>query len=100
VLYYIYLIKNNQDFISVLPILSFYIFAGYRLLPALQQIYVAISNLSSAKPSLDLLSDEFKKLRLYKQESNCVPMSITRCISLKNVSFSYPNVNKIVLKKY
>jgi ABC-type multidrug transport system fused ATPase/permease subunit len=93
------LLSRGIKFEIILPIITLYAFAGYRLLPALQQIYVAISNLSSAKPSLDLLSDEFKKLRLYKQESNCVPMSITRCISLKNVSFSYPNVNKIVLKK-
>jgi ABC-type bacteriocin/lantibiotic exporter with double-glycine peptidase domain len=83
----------------IIPMIGVYAFAGYRLLPALQQIYYSISNLRFSKPSLNLLSNEFKKLKYYEEELNHAPISITKSISLNNVFFSYPNTNRIALKK-
>jgi ABC-type bacteriocin/lantibiotic exporter with double-glycine peptidase domain len=83
----------------IIPMVGVYAFAGYRLLPALQQIYYSISNLRFSKPSLNLLSNEFKKLKYYEEELNHAPISITKSISLNNVFFSYPNTNRIALKK-
>ena len=45
----------SGDFNSIIPIAALYAFAGYRLMPALQQIYGAISQLRFVRPSLDAL---------------------------------------------
>ena len=41
----LYLMSGTGTFANSLPILSVYAFAGYRLLPALQQIYAALTQL-------------------------------------------------------
>ena len=84
----------------IIPTIGVYAFAGYRLLPAVQQIYHSISHLNFSKPSLDLLNNEFKKLKYCKKEElNHAPISMTKSIFLNNVFFSYPNTNRMALKK-
>ena len=48
----------NKNFIEILPIISLFAFAGYRLMPALQKIYMSINQLIIAKPALDLLYND------------------------------------------
>ena len=48
-------IGKSESFISILPIISLYAFAGYRLLPALQHIYASFTQLTFVGPSLDKL---------------------------------------------
>ena len=93
------LLSRDIIFETFFPLIAIYAFTGYRLLPALQQIFFSISNLRSTKSSLDLLVNEFKKIKLYQQKPDCAPMLITKSISLNNVYFSYPNTKKRALKK-
>ena len=51
----LYFMSMNESFIEILPIISLFAFAGYRLMPALQKIYISINQLIIAKPALDLL---------------------------------------------
>jgi ABC-type multidrug transport system fused ATPase/permease subunit len=93
----LYLIKNNQDFISVLPILSFYIFAGYRLLPALQQIYSAFTSLSFSHASIKTIHKEL--LFQIKINKKIEKLSFNKEISLKDISHNYSEINKSNLNK-
>ena len=53
---------KTDDFNNVLPIISLYVFAGYRLLPALQQVYVSFTQLTFISPAVDKLYDDVKNL--------------------------------------
>jgi len=59
----IYSINKSGSFIASLPILSLYIFAGYRLLPAMQQIYSAITELRFASSAIDSIYNDFITLK-------------------------------------
>ena len=49
------LLQGDGDLAASLPILGLYAFAGLRLLPALQQIYLSLTQMRFAKPVLDKL---------------------------------------------
>jgi ATP-binding cassette, subfamily B, bacterial PglK len=51
----IMLVQGNGDLGALLPILGLYAFAGLRLLPALQQIYMGFAHIRFAQPMLDKL---------------------------------------------
>jgi hypothetical protein len=59
-------IRQTDNFNDILPILSLYVFAGYRLLPALQQIYVSFTQLSFIGPSVENLLNDFEKSKNFK----------------------------------
>ena len=54
----LYLLVNTGSLSASLPIISLYVFAGYRLMPALQQIYSAFSILTFNLPSFDKLYND------------------------------------------
>ena len=94
----LYLMLEKGSFNNALPILSLYVFAGYRLLPALQQIYVSFTRISFVSPSLHELSDEFKNLKLLKSMESKGSFSVSKSIILKNIYYNYPNSGRTVLE--
>lgn len=94
----LYNMSLKDNFSNFLPILSLYIFAGYRLMPALQQLYVSFSQLTFIGASLDKLYNELKSLQpLIKYEKQNL-LKINKTISLKNIYYNYPNVSRVVLE--
>ena len=94
----LYLMKQSSNFFSVLPLISLYVFSGYRLMPALQQIYISFTELTFGSPSLDSLYDDMKKLKAYKANENSLTISLQKEIKLKDIHFSYPNSSYSTLK--
>ena len=95
----LYMMSQTGSFNNALPIISLYVFAGYRLMPALQQIYASFSTLSFVGPSLDKLYDDINNLKFIKPiaEKNILPFN--EKISLKNIDYNYPNTEVKALKK-
>ena len=94
----LYLMTQTGNFSDVLPILSLFVFAGYRLMPALQKIYASIATLTYIGPSLDKLYDDIKKLKKTDQHQYQNTLSINKSITLKNIHFNYPNTTRTALK--
>ena len=97
----LYLMRKSEDFTSTLPILSLYVLAGYRLMPALQQLYRSLASLRYAEPVIKSLSSDLKK----KPDINILKdkLDFKKYISLRNITFSYPkssknNLNDISIK--
>ena len=89
----ILLISKEQDFTNILPILSIYVFAGYRLIPALQQIYVALSSLRFSKETLNILYRDFKSSISFDSALRKIePMIFTKNIKLNNICYNYPTI--------
>ena len=57
----LYLMSQSGNFTSAAPILALYAFAGYRLMPALQQIYSSVTLLNFTVPALNSVYDDLKE---------------------------------------
>ena len=54
----------TNNITSVLPIIALYAFAGYRLMPAIQKIFVSFTQLRISGPAIISLYNDLKKLNL------------------------------------
>ena len=96
----LYMMRQTDGFINSLPIISLYIFAGYRLMPAVQQIYTAFTQISFNSPSIDLLNKDIKNLKPFNsnQANDADALSLNKAITLKNIYYNYPNTTRTALK--
>ena len=95
----LYLMAQSGSFASALPIIALYAFAGYRLMPTLQQIYAAVTKLRFAGPALDALHQDFSSLQATEpQQGHLSPLPLTQAIQLSHVSYCYPNAPQSALK--
>ena len=94
----LYLMNQTGSFNNALPVISLYVFAGYRLMPALQQAYSSLSQLAFVGPSLDALSNEIKSLKQFNLNQDQGVISFNKAITLKNISYNYPNSSRTALK--
>lgn len=94
------LMARSGGFASALPIIALYAFAGYRLMPSLQQIYASISALSYAAPALDALHKDLVSLKAVEPflKSTAV-MQFKQAITLNNIVFTYPKADQPSLNK-
>ena len=89
---------NSGGFNNALPVISLYVFAGYRLMPALQQIYYALTQITFVSPSLDKIYEDLKDLNKTNLSQDQTIQSINESIDLKNINYNYPNAEKKILK--
>ena len=93
------LMARDGNFVSIMPTIALYAFAGYRLMPALQQTYNAITQLRFSGPSLNTLHNDLIELQSYDQEKNVKSyIKLTKSITLENINFNYPNTKITTLK--
>ena len=86
---------DNLSLNKTLPLLSLYVFAMYKLLPSLQQIYIATNSLRFASPALDIIFLDLLKLKSKKLNNNYEKKFIFKNkISIINVDYKYPKSKK------
>jgi ABC-type multidrug transport system fused ATPase/permease subunit len=91
--------SQGGGFENTLPIVALYAFVGYRLMPALQQIYGAVTYLRFAGPAINILHADLISLhKIDSQEANVKPMIFNQAITLTNIVYSYPNAPQSTLK--
>lgn len=88
------LVVSGNEVSHILPVLGLYGFAAYRMLPAAQNMYRAISQikfseqvLSVLKPEFALEKDELKHI----EKDSTQYLKFENSIRLENISFAYPN---------
>ena len=86
--------SQTGNFNNALPIISLYVFVGYRLMPSLQQIYVSLTSLTFVGPSLEKLSNDLRNLKNYKAYEDKETIHLKKNINLNSIQFSYPNTFK------
>jgi ABC-type multidrug transport system fused ATPase/permease subunit len=97
----LYLLKTNGSFNQALPILSIYALAGYRLLPALQQIFAQVTSLRFGLPALESVYKDIIELSesIQSIKKDQYKLFIPKQnIQLKNISFTYPGAQTAALK--
>ena len=94
----LYLMVQNVIFTSALPLIALYAFAGYRLIPSLQQMYAAITQLRFVSPSLNSIHNDFMNLSPKVIQNNMNILPLNKAIALKNLNYQYPNVSRTTVK--
>jgi ABC-type multidrug transport system fused ATPase/permease subunit len=94
----LYIMAQTGSFNNALPIIALYVFAGYRLIPALQQIYSAFIQLTFIGPSIDKLTRDIKNLKPITLNQNEDILSFNKKITLKNIHYNYPGTSRTALK--
>lgn len=99
----LYLYLNTGDFRAVIPQLSLYAVAGYRLLPALQQAFAAIASFRHNYPAAEKIYPALIEARQLGQvalpEAQLEPLLLKESICLEQVNFTYENSDQIVIKQ-
>tara|TARA_B100000886_G_C20418346_1_gene490271 strand:- start:243 stop:2036 length:1794 start_codon:yes stop_codon:yes gene_type:complete len=94
----LYLMAQSTTFVDAVPIIALYAFAGYRLIPALQQIYASLIILRIVGPALDALHKDLKNMQLPLPQADQRVLPLNKNISLKNIYYHYPNTSRTALK--
>jgi ABC-type multidrug transport system fused ATPase/permease subunit len=91
---------RSGSLFTALPVISLYAFAGYRLMPALQQIYSSVSQLLFVGPALDALHLDLMALKpVERTDPSIRVMPFKHYIQLSNIEYTYPNAAQPVLNK-
>jgi ATP-binding cassette, subfamily B, bacterial PglK len=94
----LYFMFKTGSFENALPIIALYAFAGYRLMPALQQIYSSIVQLRFVEPAIDALDKDLNNLQRLTPHKDQEILPLFNEISLNNVYYNYPNSSRTALK--
>jgi ATP-binding cassette, subfamily B, bacterial PglK len=96
----IYMVYAGKTSGEIIPIVTLYALAGYRLMPALQQIYASSTQLKYNLPALDILINDLNDNTDIPQtkykETQLLPFS--KQLVLEGISFKYPNTTKPILE--
>ena len=91
---------------QMVPILAVYAFAGYRILPALQQIFAGIATVRLNLATLEVLhhdlndeKNDYDPENVLKRREESQPVPFCSVLELKNVSFCYGATLEPVLKE-
>jgi ATP-binding cassette, subfamily B, bacterial PglK len=85
---------------TIMPIISLYIVAGYRLLPALQGIYSGVGAMKYDYPALELVINDFESSKHVEiKEKNNESILFKEKLEISDLSFQYLNSEKLVLDK-
>lgn len=94
------LITTGRGSALILPALSIYALAGYKLIPAAQRVFSGLSNLRVGDAVLNSIHEDLAQtasVQSIAREAS-PPMTPDREIVLENVGFSYPNARKPALE--
>lgn len=85
-------IQSGENPTAALPIIGLFAFAGYRLMPALQNIFIAVSALRYYMPSLQLILNGLRAASSSHADDRDVDvprLSFSGHLTLSGVNFSY-----------
>ncbi len=95
----LYLMKGDQGITALLPIISAYAFAAYKLMPALQAIYGAVSLVSYNSSAISALHSSLCKKPISSQEilDITTPVTYHREVTFQDICFRYDSAKKNAL---
>ena len=85
---------------NIIPVISLYVMAGYRLMPAFQRIYSGASNLKFDLPAFENLIHEFSNSNIEKKEQvNQPSLPFREKLQINKLDFTYEGSEIPVLNK-
>jgi len=98
-LFVLLLIYINQNLGEIITLLIIYAFAGYRLIPSLQQIYSSNIQLQYSIPAVNSLNQDISSFDALLAHSDNTPerLHFDSCINIKNVFYKYSDEENYTL---
>ncbi len=97
----VYLLATNNNYLDVIPIVSLYALAGYRLMPSLQQVYHSFVQIRYNKPAMEILIRDMNSFKKYQSSINNLDQKslkpFEKELRLIKISYRYPGTNENVL---
>ena len=94
----LYLLATEGSLQDVIPLLSLYALAGYRLLPSLQQFYGALNKIRYQKPIVDAVFKDLQTYQVPAIHGDEVQLNFEKQIHLKNLGFKYAGAEDYAIK--
>lgn len=98
---------HNGALSQALPVLAVYALAGFKLLPALQQIYASITAMKGASAAFDAIKNDLiksqqvngkAKTKVFQPSTDFIAnLKNHKALNLENISFTYPGAAKPAL---
>ena len=96
----LYLLRTSSTGAEgVLPLLALYALAGFKLLPAFQQIYASLAQIRGNLPALHAIRDDLARSLQFvgTLPADNEQLAPQQTITLNKVSFTYPNKHQAAL---
>lgn len=94
----LYLYSGDSKSVSdILPLISIYALAGFKMLPAFQQMYRSVGQIKGNMAAFHSIKDEVKKSNEHVPANKNEHLSCNAKIELRSVYFSYPNKKKNII---
>ncbi|MCS3783575.1 ATP-binding cassette subfamily C protein [Salinibacter ruber] len=102
----VYLIAVRESIQQVIPMLGLYAFAGYRLMPALQQAFQGVAsahfNIAALKAIRRGMQDRLGSASQVRgngrKEETSTPLTLENNVSIDGIYFTYPNADEPAIK--
>ena len=94
----LYMMVQTGDLNNSLPMITLYVFAGYRLMPAVQQIYASLAKITFVDASLNNLIKDIKNFKPIDKNYGQQIFPFIKKITLENINYNYPNASRTALK--
>jgi len=102
----LFMIYIDLPSVKIIPIIAAFSVAFYRILPGINQILVALQNLSHGISTMKLISSDLKEINNINSDKIKEKISLEKNILLQDVNFKYPgkkdyifeNINLDILK--
>jgi len=99
----LYFISTEGNANEAIPLISFFAFAAYRLMPALQMVFASSTQVRFSQMTVNRIIEDLseegglsEQFLVYEKEP-VKPMPFSASLQLKEVSFNYPNTNEAVI---
>ena len=94
------LLLGSGEVEEIVPIIGVFALAGFRLFPAVQEIYRALTVIRFARPLLDSIHHDVVETRrgnVTRRKSNAVAMPLQRRLELVDLHYNYPKAERVAL---
>ena len=83
--------QHGGDFSQAFPFVALYVFSAYRIMPAIQLVFISVSRIRFNKASLDILVGELRRKPNFNLSPGTQPLSMQKELRMIDVHFSYNN---------
>jgi ATP-binding cassette, subfamily B, bacterial PglK len=103
IIFVLFLLLTSEDTSRIIPVTGLFAFAGYRLLPALQEIFNSYANIKYSQAVVkkvyhDLTLEKANmKIQAFNIDKEIKPIILQREIRLRGITYNYPGAVKPAL---
>jgi len=87
IIFVLLLVQTNNKFGEIVPTVAVFAGAGYKLMPAMSRLFIAVARMRSAQPSVELIMNDLKVDENLEIDNK--KLSVCKSISLSHVMFQY-----------